>query len=448
LCSFCVVKRNQTQKSIPNAFNKVFDGRNRRVRGLWERNGVYYAQVRAQRWRGRVALEHAKTVAQAGEEWQALKTKIREGKFIPLQRPAKGAQNQANGALTDGSTPRGSPASPIDDAVAGYKHDRDRLKLKGLKTRRHENGSFNAWSKYAGKRPLSDIDGTLLKDFAAWRMDVEDTDEEPLSGRTVNLNVLALKHAVTWAVVERWLPKFPENWVWEDLPEKPKPVRLIEPEELDFLRHVRLIDPEALEMIDSSRRHIAEVQQTTGQAFSDYVYLLALTGGREQETIAKRWSHVIWKRRVLHFPGALAKAGGGKPAEDRDVDFHEKLEAHLKDMFNRRDTSTDYMFPVADGGHISSYRKQWEHAREALKQWHIKNGKNEEFASELCDTLGFHHLRHYFISHCVMAGIDYMTIALWVCHRDGGVLIGKKYGHLRPGHSAQQAQKLNSVAAF
>jgi hypothetical protein len=69
------VKRNETQKSIPNAFNKVFGVRNRRVRGLWERNGVYYTHVRAKHWRGRVALEHSKTVAQAGEEWQALKTR-------------------------------------------------------------------------------------------------------------------------------------------------------------------------------------------------------------------------------------------------------------------------------------------------------------------------------------------------------------------------------------
>ena len=29
---------------------------------------------------------------------------------------------------------------------------------------------------------------------------------------------------------------------------------------------------------------------------------------------------------------------------------------------------------------------------------------------------------------CVMNGIDYMTIARWVGHRDGGVLIGKVYG--------------------
>ena len=68
----------------------------------------------------------------------------------------------------------------------------------------------------------------------------------------------------------------------------------------------------------------------------------------------------------------------------------------LKNMCERRDPSSDYMFPSEDGGHIGSYRKQWEHAREALKAWHIKHGKKEEFAAELCDELGFHHLRHYF----------------------------------------------------
>ena len=42
----------------------------------------------------------------------------------------------------------------------------------------------------------------------------------------------------------------------------------------------------------------------------------------------------------------------------------------------------------------------------------------------------FQYFRHYFISHCVMAGVDFMTIAKWVGHLDGGVLIGKLYGHL------------------
>lgn len=52
--------------------------------------------------------------------------------------------------------------------------------------------------------------------------------------------------------------------------------------------------------------------------------------------------------------------------------------------------------------------------------------------------IGFHDLRHYFISYCVMSGIDYMTIAKWMGHRDGGILIGKVYGHLTDDHARRR----------
>jgi hypothetical protein len=42
----------------------------------------------------------------------------------------------------------------------------------------------------------------------------------------------------------------------------------------------------------------------------------------------------------------------------------------------------------------------------------------------------------------VMSGIDYMTIASWVGHKDGGVLIGKVYGHLADDHKKDMAAKL------
>ena len=54
-----------------------------------------------------------------------------------------------------------------------------------------------------------------------------------------------------------------------------------------------------------------------------------------------------------------------------------------------------------------------------------------------------HSLRHYFVSTAVMSGIDYMTIARWVGHQDGGVLIGKVYGHLSNEHAQAQAARLN-----
>jgi hypothetical protein len=41
-----------------------------------------------------------------------------------------------------------------------------------------------------------------------------------------------------------------------------------------------------------------------------------------------------------------------------------------------------------------------------------------------------------------MAGVDFMTIAKWVGHRDGGLLIGKVYGHLSDSHTRRQAERM------
>ena len=54
----------------------VFEGRGQRVRGLWERNGTYYAQVRTDDWVGQMPLHRTKTVPQALAERQALKSRI------------------------------------------------------------------------------------------------------------------------------------------------------------------------------------------------------------------------------------------------------------------------------------------------------------------------------------------------------------------------------------
>ena len=64
-----------------------------------------------------------------------------------------------------------------------------------------------------------------------------------------------------------------------------------------------------------------------------------------------------------------------------------------------------------------------------------ERAKVPDFTCHLC--------RHFFISMCVMSGIDFMTIAKWVGHQDGGVLIGKVYGHLSNEHAQRQAQRVS-----
>ena len=42
-----------------------------------------------------------------------------------------------------------------------------------------------------------------------------------------------------------------------------------------------------------------------------------------------------------------------------------------------------------------------------------------------------------------MAGLDFMTIAAWMGHKDGGILVGKVYGHLLQDHRRHAARKVN-----
>jgi hypothetical protein len=54
----------------------------------------------------------------------------------------------------------------------------------------------------------------------------------------------------------------------------------------------------------------------------------------------------------------------------------------------------------------------------------------------------FHALRHYYISQCVMAGVDLLTIASWAGHADT-LLISRVYGHLNNQHKQAAAKRLD-----
>ena len=63
----------------------------------------------------------------------------------------------------------------------------------------------------------------------------------------------------------------------------------------------------------------------------------------------------------------------------------------------------------------------------------------------VCKALNFpnfthHSLRHYFVSNAIEKGVDFKTIAAWVGHKDGGILVAQTYGHLRDTHSKEMAK--------
>jgi integrase len=464
------MKGNELQsntKSESRVFEQVFDRQHRRVRGLWQRDGTLYAQVQVLGQPRRIALQGAETIPDAVRARQELKKKIEAGEYPPKKVGPK------LGPVVSGAPPVPAVDHSLGAAITGYQATRDSLKQVDEATAYREDSSLVLWSHFAGSKHISEVDSKLLQDHAQNRSktatalrkerleaEVEELKAEEgiseedreaklkwrneklkagleakdVSGRAKDLDVQTLGKVLDWALTNKFLKTKPDL-TWTKLAKSPRKVRLLTQEELGKFANANLPVGDIEELAKDQPKEVRFLwahQAKRGQAFRDFIYLIFYAGPREEETTMLRWEHVHWstpeKQGHLFFPGENAKAGAGKPAEDRSVDFNDKLEAHLKEMYERRDKSSPWLFPSSwdPTKHQKSFRKQLDLAREATGWYDI----------------GFHHGRHFFISHAVAANINFKQIAIWVSHSDGGLLIGKKYSHLVPGHGAVDAKKI------
>jgi len=452
------------RKQARNGWQKVFDAHKppRRVRGLWRRGEEIYANLNASNGNTYFYPLHMDTVPQAVVARQALKSLQAEDKLLP--------PSGLDTSNTKKPVPKAPASLALAEAVAGYQKSRDTLKCKDEATCAREDSGLKLWVEKFGTMAFADVKSGTLTDFAEWRMEcVEEINEKleeegstrkpaHLSGRTIDLNVLALNHVRDWAIEKRHLPEDMPVWKWKKMAGAPAPDELLTPEQMDELCNQALLDPETLKLLDPRYVHLQAANAASGQYFHDYMRLLQHSGARENETTEQQWPNVTWSGIAKHdgdgspdfkkgdripgklfFPGKFAKAGGGKPAEDRWVTLHQDLDEHLQAMYARRDPSSDWMFPKRRGakGHTLRFHRQLERVKRELREKNCEPG-DEKFY--WFDRVTFQWFRHYFISHAVMAGIDFKTIAHWVSHRDGGVLIGKLYGH----HDERQMQQMSA----
>lgn len=241
---------------------------------------------------------------------------------------------------------------------------------------------------------------------------------EGRASRTCNLALVCLRSLLKSAKVDSYIKALPVDGIpWLRTEHKVRP--LCTEENLN-----RLFDAASKTRLNEKGQTVAVTKNA--QEFVDYVRLLALCGAREQEAIKLRWADVDFERKLL----TIGSDADTKNREGRRVDFNPALEAHLKAMQERRAVDSQWLFPSPQRGERDDRAKTF---RESLLLVRSTAGM---------ESFGFHDCRHHFISYAVMAGIDYMTIARWVGHKDGGVLIGKVYGHLSNEHTQRQAQKL------
>ena len=269
--------------------------------------------------------------------------------------------------------------------------------------------------------------------------------ERGKANRTCNLALVVMRNVLKNARIDGFIKTLPVDGIpWQRSEKKAR--RLYTRPDVDLFCQAA---------VNASRN---------GAEFADYVRLLALCGAREQEMIKVRWTDVDFDHKLLTI-GADADT---KNREARRVDLNAELETHLKAMHARRAPDSKWLFPSPQRGekdeHAKTLRESLLLTRAALG-WFCHDCKGVKFSEESPKTcphcqstrleykdkvlpdhlqrFGFHDCRHHFISYAVMSGIDFMTIARWVGHKDGGILIGKVYGHLSNGHAQAQAARLN-----
>jgi integrase len=375
------MRHKETRGVSKYRFKKVKDARGHAVRGLWRRGTRFYAQLRVTDAAG--ATRSVRVPLEAATPAEAV-----------AELEAKRVERRRGELVVVTHSPK------LADAVATYKESAE-FAAKRHGTRVTESGYLDKWVARLGQHRVNKI---KTKQVIAVRDELAATG---LHARTLNKYVVGLRNVLKFCK-ER-----------EQLTTLPQVSRVKEPK---LPRRTLLEDAQFRRLLDACQPEVTK----NAQLFAYYLRFLALCGAREQEALRVRWADVNFQRKVVTI-GADALS---KNAEARDVNFSPELEALLQEMHEGRPPDCSWVFPSPQRGakdiHAKSMKESMRLVREEAKlRW-----------------VGFHDLRHQFISKCVMAGVDFMTIAAWVGHKDGGVLIGKVYGHLSQDHKAETAKRL------
>lgn len=356
------------------------DGARRKVRGLWTRNDSFYCQ----------------TTVKDAITGRSKVTKIRLDKATDVES-AKLEAGKLRERIKGGESIHGKSGPKLGE----YKEHYLTHALKKPTTLGSERSFLNNWCKFLG-------DDTRLgkitqQNILAFKVKLANED---YSSRTFNLHLICLRNLLKMAKAE--------NLIKSILPTDDVTQMKV--------THVerKLLTNEQIEMVcnEAITKH-----KRSGQMFADYIRLMAFSGGRKTEVLKLKWEDVDTANKCLIFRGENAKN-----SQTRRVTFNAKLEAHLNDMDARKGEGSKMLFgSYRTDNPIRSFNTIIRQIRKDLSM----------------PFLTSHLLRHYFISMCVMAGIDYMTIAKWVGHQDGGILIGRVYGHLNAEHLTLMAKKLH-----
>jgi integrase len=407
------------RKPGADTYRKVYDSRRRRVRGMWQRHGRFFANLTVAddlgRKSSRMVPLNGATFEEAKDDHRRLMVERDDDRLRPL-----------------GLTPT------LADYLTAHTQ---RLALSGKRPAsvEKETAYLNRCAANLGHLRLNKVRPHHL---STWLAGLAEQEYAP---RSINLHLIAVRGLFKAAMRDGHVkPPLPfEGLGWQRVDQKSR--QLYTPEEIN-------------ELCD-----VATLASKNGRQFVDYVRFLQYSGARRSEALRVRWQDVDFERGHV----TIGAEGDSKNREARHVDFNPALQAHLEQMVKYGASASQWLFPSPQrgerdvpsatfmeslrltrlaGGCVCKDCGKVSVGKEPAKCGHCGServDRRERLLSPKLQRLGFHDLRHHFISYAVMSGVDFMTIAGWVGHKDGGILIGKVYGHLADEHRKRQAARVS-----
>jgi len=345
------------------------------------------------------------------------------GGIFKTQREARDAeQAKLNELKSKRAVPIPRAKATFSEAFPKFIEERRRTKSPttvGAESRRGKA----LCSRFGGKRRAA-VTVVDIDDYVGMRQ------EAGCAPRSINLEITLLRSLFKFAVKHGYAEFNPAREV-DSLPE---------------VRTEKWIPSRAelQQFVDCAAR------TPTGRFIVPWIWFRAYTGTRPTESVYVEWDDIDFENDRIHV---RPKNGNElKNRKFRVVEMHDELKPillawrddwqEIHDRWWRRENAESrrkkrgllsdhqwvFINPRRHGERANGYHKAFYKAREEAG----------------LPQMTSHTLRHYFISHCVMSGIDFFTIAKWVGHANTR-MIEEVYGHLSPAYRKKQMAKLRVI---
>ena len=236
------------------------------------------------------------------------------------------------------------------------------------------------------ERPLERIDADQIRRYLAAKK------RDGLATKTITNQLVFLHGLFSYAVKRGWVSANPVASV--DRPRAP----VVDPD----IRYLDLSELEAL------LRAVAD--DDFGSTDRALYLTAAMTGLRQGELIALRWSDVDWQAARIRVRRNFTRQAFGTPKSkrsSRSVPMADRVAGELERHFKRSafDAEEDLVFCHPHTGHPLDASRLRRRYKQALKSAALR-------------PVRFHDLRHTFGTHCAAAGVPMRTLQEWMGHRD------------------------------